>query len=117
MNFLLEITPDQYGDKIIETAGLIETLGFGGMIVLIGMLTIFTVLLLILGALLIFKLVFHDSVKKKPSTIIEDKPVQSPVTIQSSNDEEIIAVLAAAIAMAESSDINTKFRVVSFRKR
>ena len=32
-------------------------------------------------------------------------------------DEELIAVLAAAIAMAESENLGAKFRVVSFRRK
>ena len=33
------------------------------------------------------------------------------------DDEEIIAVIAAAIAMAESQNAGAKFKVVSFRRK
>ena len=34
-----------------------------------------------------------------------------------SNDDEIVAVIVAAIAMAESESLDTKFRVVSFKRK
>lgn len=118
MNFLLAITPEQYGDKIIESAGFLETLGFGAMIVLIGMATVFAVLLLLLGALTLFKVVFEDinkreKVVQKP----EKKVVAEPTPAVQTDEDEIIAVIAAAIAMAESENQGAKFRVVSFRRK
>ena len=43
--------------------------------------------------------------------------VSEPVTPVASNDEEIVAAIAAAIAMAESESDGIKFRVVSFKRR
>ena len=42
----------------------------------------------------------------------------TPATVENKNalDEEIVAVIAAAIAMAESESNGLKFRVVSFRR-
>ncbi len=42
----------------------------------------------------------------------------TPATVKNENalDEEIVAVIAAAIAMAESESNGLKFRVVSFRR-
>ena len=118
MNILLAITPDQYDEAIVETAGFMETLGFGGMIVLIGMATVFAVLLLLLGALMLFKVVFHDlSKNKKVVQKPEPKAVSDPTPAVQATDEELVAVIAAAIAMAESESGNLKFRVVSFRKK
>ena len=65
-----------------------------------------------------FKFFFHDLAQKKKAT---PKVVQSveaaPVTVSKTNDEEIVAVIAAAIAMAESESDGIKFRVVSFKRR
>ena len=115
---LLAITSEQYGDKIIQTAGFLDTLTFGGTIVLVGMATVFAVLLLLLGALMLFKVVFHDmKLKEKAAEKPEKKAVEETVAVSHSNDEEIIAVIAAAIAMAESENQDAKFKVVSFRRK
>lgn len=42
--------------------------------------------------------------------------VEEGVSAVANNDEEIIAVIAAAIAMAESESNGLKFKVVSFRR-
>ena len=47
----------------------------------------------------------------------EKKAVEETVAVSHSNDEEIIAGIAAAIAMAESENQGTKFKVVSFRRK
>ena len=91
---------------------------FGASILLIGMVTIFAVLCILWLFLFLFKIVFHDLPKKKAS-----KEVLTPVTASDNvseqtapKDEEIVAVIAAAIAMAESNSPDSKFRVVSFRR-
>ncbi len=120
MNLLLDIEKSQYGEKIIETASVGETLLFGGKMVLIGMLTIFTVLCLILFCLSIFKYVFRKKSKNDEAAakVEESESVVAAPVVQASNDQEIIAVIAAAIAAAEAESANgAKFRVVSFRRK
>ena len=107
-----------YGNFDISQLG--DVLLFGGAIVLIGMATIFAVLCLLWLFLVVFKIVFHDIPEKNAAK----KKAYQPVEIQqatthaqnSTNDDEIVAVIAAAIAMAESSSSDTKFKVVSFRR-
>lgn len=97
-----------FGDKVLGAA----------MVLLIGLLTVFSVLILLWIALILFKLVFHNmGYKKKAKPISEENsaPVQAPVA--SRYDEEVVAAIAAAIAMAESESDGIKFRVVSFRRR
>ena len=116
MNFFLAITSDHYDDPIIKTEGFLETLGFGGMILLIGMLTVIAVLVLIWGALIIFERVFHkDNAKKVKKTT--PSPVVTVQSAPTSHDDEIIAAIAAAITMAESESGGAKFRVVSFKRK
>ena len=93
-----------------------EALGFGGMMVLIGMAAIFAVLFIIYLSLVIFKLVFQGATpKKKPEPkVVVSTP--APVPTVPVADEELIAVLSAAVAMAESENSGMKFRVVSFRR-
>lgn len=96
-----------------------EAAGFGGAMVLIGMATVFAVLCALWGCLVLFKLFFHDLPEKraKAATVeVAAKEVDIPTAPVSNNDEEIIAVIAAAIAMAESESQGLKFRVVSFKK-
>lgn len=92
---------------------------FGGAVLLIGMLTIFSVLCILWICLVLFKLAFHDLPQKRAAkkaigaTVLV--PEEAPVAAQT-DDNEIIAVIAAAIAMAESDNSGIKFRVVSFRR-
>lgn len=116
MNFLLDVTKE----RLWETANKTELLEFGGQVFLIGLATIFAVLCLLWGCLAIFKVVFHDLPAKKSGKIVPEKKVveavAAPAPVQS-NDEEIVAVIAAAIAAAESESGGAiKFRVVSFRR-
>lgn len=92
---------------------------FGGSILLIGMASVFSVLCILWIFLAIFKLVFHDLPKKKAARK-KDAPVVTAIErveeTPKTDDGEIIAVLAAAIAMAESENSGMKFRVVSFKR-
>ena len=118
MNFLLEITKDQYNDQIIFTEGALETLIFGLKMFLIGMGAVFAALCLIWFALYLFKIFLHDiPAKKKAKPVVETKIEEvTTVTEVVNNDEEIIVAITAAIAMAESECPDSKFRVVSFRR-
>lgn len=113
---------EDFAQKIIDFENFdISQLGtaaaFGGAIMLIGMLTIFSVLVIIWICLTLFKVFFHDiPAKKKVSsepapTVVVNEPVRA------STDEEIVAVIAAAIAMAESENSGMKFKVVSFKRK
>ena len=96
-----------------------EAIPYGLKMVMIGMGTVFSVLITILVTLIIFKYVFHDLPAKKASkqnemVIEQPTPVVAPYVHQ---DEEIVAVIAAAIAMAESECNGIKFKVVSFKRK
>lgn len=100
--------------KPIEDAG--QKLMFGGEMVLLGMAAVFSVLFTIFLSLMIFKFVFSGQSKKKAEKK-EDAPVYvAPAAPTPAADEEIVAVIAAAIAMAEAESSGTKFKVVSFRR-
>lgn len=117
MNFLLNADLN----KLTISEAPADILSIGGQVVLIGMLTVFSVLGLLWACLTVFKIVFHDLPEKKSGKVVIKKEVveavTAPVPVQS-NDDEIVAVIAAAIAAAESeSNGAVKFRVVSFRRR
>ena len=110
MNFLLEVT-----DYTKPVEGFIDRLTFGGFILLLGMAVVFSVLVIIWGALSVFKLYFTRSESKPKEAVAA--PVAAPVIESRANDEEIVAVIAAAIAAAEADSNGTKFKVVSFRRK
>lgn len=98
-------------------SSLSEKFLYGGEMLLIGVATVFSSLILILLILLLFKNVF-GAFGKKESTKNPLTQEPAPAVIQESgSNEEIVAVIAAAIAMAESESNGLKFRVVSFRRK
>ena len=90
---------------------------FGGAILLIGMVTIFAVLTVIWLCLLLFKIAFHDLPEKKATHAPIANTVVEEAEVATNNDSEIVAVIAAAIAMAESESSGVKFKVVSFKRK
>ena len=101
-----------------EPSQLVDALGYGAFMLLIGMATVFAVLVLLWLCLTAFKYFMHDLPAKKAAAseaVIEEPALVAP-TVES-NDDEIVAVIAAAIAMAESESSNIKFKVVSFRRK
>ena len=111
MNFLLEIDPN-------ATLDFSSALSYGGQTLLIGMATVFSVLIIIWIALVIFKFFLYDIPnKKKTGTTAIAEPIVQPVAQPANDDAEIIAVIAAAIATAESESNGVKFKVVSFRRK
>lgn len=102
-----------------EFSQLGEALLFGASVMLIGMATVFAVLCILWLFLLLFKLIFHDLPKKKKAKKAVLTPViakESAAESDSINEGELIAVITAAVAMAESDSSGAKFRVVSFRR-
>ena len=116
MNFLLDVSSvdiakpiDNFMDKFL----------YGGQMLLIGMATVFSVLIILWLALVLFKFFFHD-LPSRPKKIKEDAVEPAPVQqdAEAADGEEIIAVIAAAIAMAENEcGGNKQFRVVSFKRK
>ena len=110
--FLLEVDVNQ------PIAGLGEKLAYGGKMLIVGMGIVFTVIVSLFICLSIFKYVGQKVTQKvKSSPKVEATPeVQSAPAPTSNNDEEIVAVIAAAIAAASAEMPNKKFRVVSFKR-
>lgn len=116
---------EDFSQKIVdfgnfEFSQLGDAFMFGGAVLLMGMLTVFSVLAILWGCLTLFKFFFHDlkfkaksNVKKETVEVTEAAPAPAEVA----DDGEIIAVIAAAIAMAESENSDVKFKVVSFRRK
>ena len=113
MNYMLLSNTIDYSQPI---AGLGDKLSFGGMMLLIGVAAVFSVLTIIWLALTIFSAVFKNISEGKQKKAVEAEPVVEPVAATTNTDEEIVAAIAAAIAMAESESDGIKFKVVSFRR-
>ena len=110
---MLSISPDKYNQPLDFS----EALGFGAEMVIIGMVAVFAVLGILWAVLTVFKFVFATSSQTSKAPALKES-TPAPVVYTASNDAEIVAVIAAAIAMAESeSDNGMKFRVVSFRRK
>ena len=113
---------EDFSKKIVDFTNfapsqLVDALVFGLAIVLIGMLTVFTVLIILWLFLICFKLVFHDlPAKRRLKESSRTAAVHETEAVEEDKSEEIVAVIAAAIAMAESESSDMKFRVVSFRR-
>lgn len=97
---------------------LADALLFGSSVLLIGMVTIFAVLCILWIFLILFRIVFHDMPKKKAEkkviTPVKDEQINN--NINEIENGELIAVITAAIAMAESDGSGSNFRVVSFKR-
>ena len=116
MNFLLEFSKEQFTQKNLPFSDVFTS---GGMVFITGMLTVFAVLGILWIALMVFKFFFHDLAHSEKK-IKTEKPAPAPVSNApvASDDNELVAVIAAAIAMAESEcGGSTKFRVVSFKRK
>ena len=99
-----------------------KALAFGGTMLLIGVATVFAVLCLLWLCLTVFKVFFHDLPQRKKATkVVEehavDKKAMGAPVVTTNADAELIAVITAAIAMAESENSGLKFRVVSFKRK
>ena len=116
MNFLLEFSKEQFSQKKLPIS---DVLSSGGMVVLTGMLTVFGVICTLWLALIGFKFFFYDLKQNRDKTKeIKDEPTSVQQAPATSGNDEIIAVIAAAIAMAESEfGGNKQFRVVSFKRK
>ena len=87
--------------------------------ILLGMGAVFAVLGIIFTVLMVFKSVFGNISTKEKTAIEKNEPViPNSVPVSATQDTEIVAVIAAAIAMAEEECGNgAKFRVVSFKRK
>ena len=95
-----------------------EILSYGTEMLLIGMAAIFSVLIIILFFIKLLEVFLAGSSSEKSTSKATIQAQQeAPVSIQNALNDEIVAVIAAAIATAEAENNGMKFKVVSFRKK
>jgi sodium pump decarboxylase gamma subunit len=114
----------------MDTRPLAERMASGVQTFVLGLGTVFSVLILLWIVLEIFSVVFYKSkLKKTDDTDVEsDTAIEAVETIEETYDDvdsgELVVVLTAAIAdyqrnaarNASPEEAETKFRVVSFKK-
>lgn len=112
-------------DMSVVPEGTFDKLMYGLNISLIGMLTVFVVLALIMGVLYLFRLVFYTIPNRKKSeaeSSSQQSNSQVPVSVVpanavSSDDEMIPVVIAAAVAAyMDNNEPKSKYRIRSFKR-
>lgn len=108
---LLEVAP----------ATILDKLGYGGQMFLIGMGTIFLVLSVLWACLEILHFMIGRFTNKNGSSKHENSQQivvtpQAAVGTSTSEEEEIVAAICAAIAAAQAEDPQLQFRAVAFKR-
>lgn len=100
-------------------------LGYGLQVAVIGMAIVFAILAIIMGVLYLFEYFFYtlpNKVKKAPETpaaapVASAAPAVTLPAVSADNDEEIAAVIAAAVAAYyDQAAPTSKYRIKSFRR-
>ena len=118
------------GSSIDTSVPMSERMAVGLELLVVGMGTVFAVLIILWGLLSLFKVVFYDlknpNAKPAPKAKEEPKPepAPAPAPVAQSDDGELIAAITAAVtayldAEAQANGMtacDTRFRVVSFRR-
>lgn len=114
---------------LLSTAGAMsfgERMSYGLQVFVVGLGTVFTVLIILWLALILFRVFAYDIPQKKTKKLAESTPkvettavVETPVTAEDTfeDDTQLIAVITAAVAAYNAQSGNTlPFRVVSFKR-
>ena len=105
-------------DKALPIKGVGNILSYGAGRLLIGMGIVFGVLIVLWLSLELLRLVCYDLPNKKKASASAPAPIPAAPAVIASEDDEIAAVIAAAIAaaQAECGNSSCKFRAVSFKR-
>lgn len=113
-------------DTIFEIIGrgegtLMERLVHGGKVTLVGMIVVFSVLIVLMVILYLFRLIFARKSRKAPEEPVKKvsapAPAAAPVAAPAAanNEDELVAVATAAIAAARGES-DCAFDVISITK-
>lgn len=96
-----------------------EALSAGLQTTIIGLAIVFAVLMIIMGVLYCFKFIFSEEKTQKSSepaaVVASEVPVQTEATAANVNEEELIAVLTAAVA-ASLNTSTYNLQIKSYRR-
>ena len=107
-----------YSEALLPGKGitLAEALSTGGKVTVLGLAIVFSVLIVLMLILMLFKVIFYKDPKKKTVKVEETAPVQTvEVTEPQMNEEELIAVITAAIA-ASLNTSTYNLQIKSYRR-
>ncbi|MBQ9428182.1 MAG: OadG family protein [Clostridia bacterium] len=104
-------------DTAGETLPFSEKMAIGGQVTLLGMGTVFSVLIILWGIIELLHFALKRTGEKTAPAVLEPPaPTEAPAEVKESlANGELIAVIAAAIAASEGVS-PTSFRVVSFKR-
>lgn len=105
---------------------LAEKMSEGLIVLIIGMLVVFAVLILLWGLLEAMRVIFYDMPNRKKASETPQNPdnqkpdtavsnIPAPVIPQEEADDELIAVIAAAVAASMDTPVHN-LRIKSIRK-
>ena len=95
---------------------LAEALSTGGKVTVLGLAIVFSVLIVLMLILMLFKVIFYKDPKKKTVKVEETAPEQTvEVSAPQMNEVELIAVITAAIA-ASLNTSTYNLQIKSYRR-
>ena len=96
---------------------LSEALSFGGLTAITGLSIVFGVLVVLMIVLYLFKLIFYKDPKKtaKPVEEVKETPVVETKAEDDVDDDELIAILTAAVA-ASLNTSTYNLQIKSYRR-
>lgn len=102
-------------DAAGEAQTFAEKMAVGGQVTLLGMGTVFAVLILLWGVIELLHFALSRTTNKKAPAPVSETAAPPVKAAPKTDDGELVAVIAAAIAAAEGVS-PTSFRVVSFKR-
>ena len=108
----------EYSEALLTGKGitLAEALSTGGKVTVLGLAIVFSVLIVLMLILMLFKVIFYKDPKKDTVKVEETAPVQTvEVSEPQMNEEELIAVITAAIA-ASLNTSTYNLQIKSYRR-
>lgn len=108
----------EYSEALLTGKGitLAEALSTGGKVTVLGLAIVFLVLIVLMLILMLFKVIFYKDPKKKTVKAEVTAPVQAvEVSEPQMNEEELIAVITAAIA-ASLNTSTYNLQIKSYRR-
>ena len=108
----------EYSEALLTGKGitLAEALSTGGKVTVLGLAIVFSVLIVLMLILMLFTVIFYKDPKKKTVKVEETAPVQTvEVSEPQMNEEELIAVITAAIA-ASLNTSTYNLQIKSYRR-
>ena len=106
----------EYSQALLTGKGitLAEALSTGGKVTVLGLAIVFSVLVVLMLILMLFKVIFYKDPKKK-EVKAEAAPVETVSEEPQVNEEELIAVITAAVA-ASLNTSTYNLQIKSYRR-